>query len=170
MPRVIFLGFDPKFSSFLELDWIIVSELDNVRRRERGLLLLLSFPLHLAGAAVPGDGSNFPRLSPAVRQQKRQRGNKPRGYVCSAAPLLPMHRLCDVEVWERASLAGERWRRQMKIRSHQQTSQTSSGVTRPLGTHIYLTRAMPWCFLDFCLLLLLSPGFRQCASILLEVQ
>ena len=29
---------------------------------------------------------------------------------------------------------------------------------------------MPWCFLDFCLLLLLSPGFPQGASILLEVQ
>lgn len=76
MPRAIFLGFDPKFSSFLELNWIIVSKLllDSVLQRERGLLLFLSLALCLAGSAVPGDGSDFPGLGPAVRHRGRGGG------------------------------------------------------------------------------------------------
>lgn len=133
--------------------------------------MFLSFPLPLAGAAVPGDGSDFPRLSPVAR--RRGRGGEGLSLEVYFQQLLlsPCTNSATVGVRERVSLARETWRRQQKIRVHQQTSQTSSGVNRPLGTHIYLTRAMHWCFLDFCLLLLLlSPGFPQCASILLEVQ
>lgn len=96
-------------------------------------------------------------------------GAKPRGCVQQLL-FSPCTSLATWKCERGRALAGKRWRRQQNIRSHQQTSRTSSGMDRILGSYIYLTRAMPWCFLDFCLLLSLSPGFPQRASILLEVQ
>lgn len=96
-------------------------------------------------------------------------GAKPRGCVQQLL-FSPCTSLATWKCERGRALAGKRWRRQQNIRSHQQTSRTSSGMDRLLGSHTYLTRAMPWCFLNLCLLLLLSPGFPQHDSILLEVQ
>lgn len=50
-------------------------------QRDRDLLLFLSFLLCLVGAAVPGDGSDFPGLSPAVRHRGRGSGGISWGKV-----------------------------------------------------------------------------------------